>query len=420
MDSLIIKDNKYRIALVMWMGLLVYNTGMLFSLFDTDFSRSLLMALLGLGIVAVCGSFLFLFTFRFKDHDMYIRVMVLLTTLWSVLSLLHSGGSSSFSIGDLITPYTVLPYITVVMIFFPVKQLLRSFISLCYRINWLFLLLGIIPIVGNVNNTFVQMLLETFAVGGAFIFITNKFHSMKQIGLGALVVLVAGLAATFMARRNLMATFGLYFLIGAANYVINGKLKSAESKIMTVLFAFLMLLGAVAYYMAESYGTFSKITGRASDNTREEVFLAFALDMGNTQDIAVGRGFFGSYYCPGVDREDGSDDYNDYRKDIECGYLQFILKGGLPFLLLYLMILVPAARRGFKSKNQMAKACAWIVVVQLFDMIAFGLPTFNTKTFMIWMAIAVCYNKEICGMSDDDISNMLFEKKRKLLPWETK
>ena len=85
-----------------------------------------------------------------------------------------------------------------------------------------------------------------------------------------------------------------------------------------------------------------------------------------------------------------------------------------------MMLMIPAIVKGVKAPNQLSKACAVIVFVQLVDMLVFGVPTFNIKTFMIWMAVSVCYNKRIAGMTDDEVNEMLFVKKRKLMPWEKK
>ena len=389
---------------MLWIGLLVYNIGYMYSEL-VDFPSALIIRLffyagLLLFMYPVLISIVDIFT-TLNRAGRYLKIVMWLTIGWSFVSLLHVGGDGEFSVGKVVTPYLLLPYMAIVLVLMSSENLLRSFFSIGGKMGYLFFLISVIPLSSTVSFGFIQMLLENFAVFGAFIFLTNKYQSARNAAFAAVVVLGAILIAAILGRRNLMLTFGLYFMFGFIGSVVNGKFKTMESKIIIVLLCLLLGAGSLYYYKQESYGTFSTITSRAGD-------------------LLIGRGFYGTYYCPNVDKDSDTGESDDNREVIENGYLQIILKGGIIYLLLYMMLMIPAIVKGVKAPNQLSKACAVIVFVQLVDMLVFGVPTFNIKTFMIWMAVSVCYNKRISGMTDDEVNEMLFVKKRKLMPWEKK
>lgn len=423
MDGVIARGKDVRKMQMLWIGLLVYNIGYMYSEL-VDFPSALIIRLffyagLLLFMYPVLISIVDIFT-TLNRAGRYLKIVMWLTIGWSFVSLLHVGGDGEFSVGKVVTPYLLLPYMAIVLVLMSSENLLRSFFSIGGKMGYLFFLISVIPLSSTVSFGFIQMLLENFAVFGALIFLTNKYQSARNAAFAAVVVLGAVLIAAILGRRNLMLTFGLYFMFGFIGSVVNGKFKTMESKIIIVLLCLLLGAGSYYYYKQESYGTFSTITSRAGENTREDVMLDFLLDMGNPKDLLIGRGFYGTYYCPNVDKDSDTGESDDNREVIENGYLQIILKGGIIYLLLYMMLMIPAIVKGVKAPNQLSKACAVIVFVQLVDMLVFGVPTFNIKTFMIWMAVSVCYNKRIAGMTDDEVNEMLFVKKRKLMPWEKK
>lgn len=411
-------SGDYKVMLL-WLGLSLYNLGMLSEEFLDTYNSMVLKMFIMVGIIMVAFSLFSSLTFSFRNRNSVFKIIVALMFVWYLFMLANSDRSYIFTTQSYMQPYSMLSYSMFFILFFPTLSLIRSLFSFSYIANVIFIFLFLIPLFSYVNNTFVQLFLESVGVGAAFVFITNKYHSNKAIFISLIVLCLSFLVATFEARRNLMLTYGLYIMIGGLLSLVNGKLKSLEAKIITFVTGLLILVGAITLYLSESTGAFSAITGRASENTREEVFLAFAVDMANLHDLAVGRGFSGEYYCPGVDK-DAAEEYNDYRQVIECGYLQLILKGGMVYAVLYILLISLAIYRGFKSKNQLVKGCAFILVVQIIDMVPFGIHAFNMKSFIIWMAMAICYDVVVCNMSEDEVNESIFAKQRKILPWEKK
>jgi hypothetical protein len=165
-------------------------------------------------------------------------------------------------------------------------------------------------------------------------------------------------------------------------------------------------------YLSNQQGMFYKITKRATQDTREMVFLYFFLDA-SERELIIGKGINGTYFCPGVDKEwnNGEDlKYRDldYRVYIECGYLQLLLNGGVIYLAIYLLILIPAIIMGlFFSRNLFLKSCAILILMHLIDMAPFGLPTFSLRGLLIWLCVAVCYSKAMRLKNEEEMQSFL-------------
>lgn len=352
-------------------------------------------------------------SFDFSNRSRSVWSIYILLCIW--LAVMYLRSNMSFFISPRL--YDVMAYFGVVLLLVKPLPLVANMFDFGYKFNYIYLFIFFAPIALS-DNGITQMFLETFPVFAIYIFIANKYNSNKNIFLAFIVLMLALLVATFEARRNLMLTFGLYIMFGGIMFFMNGKAKSSEVKLLTALLALLMLIAGVGLYKIESSGMFSTISSRATENTRDGVFIAYAVDMMNAKDILIGRGMSGEYYNPGIDKDIESDEFKDYREHIECGYLEWILKGGIIYMLLYLILFIVAIWRGFKSKNALCKASALIVFVQLIDMVPFGLHAFNLKAFMIWLAVSVCLDDNIRRMSDEEITAELFTKKTKLLPWQ--
>lgn len=397
----------------LWWWVIIYNV---IAFIGEFFNNIMIFKLLSAIAIAIVMFVLIKFiSFNFSDR-WEIRIVYLPLLLWVIIMFCFSGVTNLTTPFNYLYTYGILPYSAMLLLLIPTKLLLQSFMPVIYKINAVYLLLFFIPLV-FFNNEYKQFFFETFAIGSGIIYITNKYHSPKTCLIALLSLILAFLVATLTARRNLMLTFGMYILMGSILLIVNGKIKSIEVKFISILCGFALLLGSIFFYLQESSGAFSQITGRATENTREEVFIAYAIDMANIKDLVLGRGVFGQYYCPGVEKDEFGIS-NDYRGNIECGYLQWILKGGVIYLVLYLSLFCIAIFRGLRSSNQLSKGCALTLLVQLIDMISFGLHAFNIKTFIIWMAVAICLDHNMNKMNDNEIMNIILKKKNKLLPWQ--
>jgi hypothetical protein len=149
---------------------------------------------------------------------------------------------------------------------------------------------------------------------------------------------------------------------------------------------------------------FNKMESRISEDTRSELFRMFFKDLND--HLAIGKGMNSTYYFPLWNEEIDGVVYGavQYRNLIENGYLQLLLTGGLVHIILFLLVLVPAAIKGiFMSSNQFVKACGILVLLRLIDMLFYGLPTLSLWYILVWISVGVCYKTSIRNMTNDEI-----------------
>ena len=150
----------------------------------------------------------------------------------------------------------------------------------------------------------------------------------------------------------------------------------------------------------------TKMAGRISEDTRSGVFEMFFYYL--KDDKIFGNGMNGTYYCPLWDAVVDGEFFAavKFRNIIENGYLQLYLTGGIVHIVLFVLVLLPAAMMGFfMSSNQFVKACAVLIFLRLLDMFFYGLPTLTLSYVLVWICAGVCYKKSIRIMTNDEIRN---------------
>jgi len=149
---------------------------------------------------------------------------------------------------------------------------------------------------------------------------------------------------------------------------------------------------------------------RGDDDTRTGIEWYFYNDM-QTKDWTVGKGILGDYYCPDISESQQT----NFRDDIETGYLQIILKGGIVSLLLFLLISIPAIIKGiFFSRNTLAKASGVWILLFISTLYPRDETKFTLNYILVWMSIGLCYNKNLRNLQEEEIIGFL-EKDNKNL-----
>ena len=205
------------------------------------------------------------------------------------------------------------------------------------------------------------------------------------------------LIQAYMGRRGGLATSILYLLLAWMMYMLNDK-KTSKVK---VLLLFVMVIG-VGYLLFNNLSDsfFSTLVARGIEDTRSGVEQGFYSDMSSASDWFLGRGWFGQYYEP---------IFGEKRSSIETGYLALILRGGLLYLIPYVMILVLSFFNGyFRSRNLFCKSFAFICLMQVVSLYPFGWPQFNFLHFVIWLGVWVCNSRYIRQLNDEQIKALCF------------
>lgn len=210
----------------------------------------------------------------------------------------------------------------------------------------------------------------------------------------------SALMTAYMARRGGLAMSALYLVLAWLVYALYDK---KSSKIKFLLISGIVIYLGYSFYSGSADTFFSTLSERGDEDTRSGVEIAFYLDMQDVNDWIFGRGWFGQYY-----------DYffRAKRFGVETGYLTIILKGGLLYLIPYLLLLGTSFYNGlFRSKNIFCKSFAIICLMKILSLYPFGWPAFDFLHLVVWLGVWVCNSKTIRNMNDDKIKQFFFESK---------
>jgi predicted membrane protein len=132
------------------------------------------------------------------------------------------------------------------------------------------------------------------------------------------------------------------------------------------------------------------------EESRSRVFTDFFEDFNSSSDWLFGRGLEGTVRRTIM--EEG------ISNTIENGFLFLILKGGLIYTALFVVILLRASYLGvFKSKNDIVKALASLIFIHVVMMLYFNLPDYSTRYVLIWIFASVCFTPEMRNLSNEEV-----------------
>lgn len=136
-------------------------------------------------------------------------------------------------------------------------------------------------------------------------------------------------------------------------------------------------------------------------------FTYFFSDFDTTSEWLFGRGLDGTVMRV-INNEEGATGV------IENGFLTLILKGGLLYLIPFLLILLRASYLGFyRSNNDLVKGLAALLLIHVLFMAYFNLPDYSTRYILVWIAVSVCFTPEMRMLNNRDIYLALNPKVRK-------
>jgi hypothetical protein len=362
-----------------------------------------------LSIFAFIFSFYSLLT-DFEFESKYFKTVIYFFLFYQLVTILRG---LSFSSNDLKTifrgPQIFWPFVIPLLVFFDKRFInIVSLIKTIYALGILFLILNVcFPSLLLVRLS-AQYIIPAFALGCGFLLMNATYLSNKKLNISFLVILLSALSYTYLARRS--AAFTVYgFLF--SSYLLNTLNKSGKQ-----IFKFFPLIIGIGIFLYFSPNKFSsalteKISERLYEDTRTAFFKIFVADMDNY--LTFGKGMNGTYYYPMEEKihDDGIISRAvDYRNTIEIGYLQLLLTGGIINIILFVLILLPAAMIGiFKSSNQFTRACGIMIFLWLLDMFLFGLPMMSLHYVIIWICVGICCKASLREKTDVEIRNE-FEK----------
>jgi hypothetical protein len=391
-----------------WTGLVIYILGASYPNL-THSSYYFTQSAQVLGMVIFVASAISLIKWKFDN--IYLVFIFYFYCFWSLVIISRGVQFNYNSIKQLLLDggTGIFLYMVPLIILFPRNISFMKKVFLVIVILSIFFLLYDILFIrkllwGTPGTTEATGLVETF-VGNlglpcGFILLTFMYHKNRRNIFSLSVLFLSFILASIRARRTLMF---MSFTTLFASYIVYVVFK--KSRILNIFLSFclivlLFIVGSQIYSKTRN-GMFALITERIDADTRTNVVQSFYRDM-NTTDWIIGRGIKGKYFCPGID-QDGTG-FTLYRSVIETGYLQIILKGGIISVLLFVLMLIPAAFKGFfYSNNLLTKAASiWILLYLMYSIPSF-VGDFSLKYILVWLSAAICYNPDIRSMTDDEI-----------------
>jgi hypothetical protein len=402
---------QLRLLNIFWMGFILYSLGYAISVTTIGISIPFCPIIQLVGLVLMLSIFGLV---EFKTDNYYLSTIFVLYCIW--VSAIILRGFSSFSDYTFIRGFFLDPRGGGILYFSPIILLFPRNLLFYKKLFQVIIILGLAYIIFNVlfikeilnsdyESATSQTIVEIFselAFASGFILLTFFIHSKKHQLTALLVITVAILIAMARARRGLLLMYSNMALVSYMIYILHSK-KRYFVLYITIFLVIVSALYINGVYRPHNNHLFGYLLERGDEDTRSAVEIYFYDDM-KTKDWIIGKGINGEYFAPDIEKEQ----LTNYRSNIETGYLQTILKGGLISLGLFILIAVPALLKGiFYSRNILSKAAGIWILMALINSYPSTVNTFTLRYLLVWISIGICYSKEIRQMENSYIKDII-------------
>ena len=217
-------------------------------------------------------------------------------------------------------------------------------------------------------------------------------------------------AASFYNGLFLLITFCMYYKYNISDVQVNNQIRRARLLFRRVFV--IVLAGGLVYYivqLAQTTTTFDFLSSRMFadnnsgqlSNTGREMLVADMVKDFNSHPLSwiFGRGVNGSY-------ETSILSIGGRRQAMEWGFLCLILKGGIPYLIMYVYLLLHAFVMGiYHSKNLPSKGLAFICLLCVILLVDVYTPSYGLYYFMAWFSFGLLENEKFRQLDDVTIKN---------------
>lgn len=310
----------------------------------------------------------YLTLFGSNKFGCFIYIFPLLTIL--------STGYSIFLIKKtlIIVGYIILGYTIYVVIFRPPTETLPSFYVICMTFAY------IIPFVPYLRRK-IWVVLPYFCLALLCLYFEER---------ASFVFLLMGLGAFFVVEYlKIIKLQNVYIYVGVL--------------VSVVVLVFSLSYGVSIFSILEELYGGDGVT----QDTRSFIFYELSEDLSDGSQWLFGKGVLGTCYSPYFDRS-VTDGDSAYRVGLEVGFLQYILKGGLFFLCIYMMLLISAAYYGInKSSNSFSKLIGLISINNFIVSCISQGPALIMPFLVLWILLGCSFSKSILNMTDIQIKKII-------------
>ena len=421
-ENLLTVSKKQETSLnIFWFGFFIYTLFYVLSMVESGFispANCQAFQILGfLGMIMGCMGLM-----KFKFDSNYLKQLFILNLIYSATIVLRGSQYDKEALKQMLlnVVFGILPYFASVVLLLPrnIAAYKKIFtVLLFFGASYLvcvFLFYNTLRDYDRLNlaaQGLVEDLTVMLALPVGYMLIcypyniANKkdmFGIGKKNGFMIFMFIVTLFFAIFRARRGLIFMCLTTFLCVGMIAILSTKKKM----LIIILTSLVILIASLFVFSMKDHHIFNFLIERGEEDTRTGVEVWMYADMSPT-DWVIGKGIKGQYYCPVVENVNDAEGAG-YRDNIETGYLQIILKGGIISLALLLLMFVPAVYKGlFKSKNVLSKAAALWIFLWIIYLYPSGGIVFTMNYVLVWIAVGICYSEKIRNLPDSTIKNYL-------------
>lgn len=330
---------------------------------------------------------------HFCSYEKILYVLLLFISIYIVIRGNWPDSPKDFALHILSTPQYALPFIIIPL---PNAKYFKDIITIFYKAS-----LCVIPIwIINVSDLVQVGTFRGEAIGAflpflsAFLLGLSYFFNKRQRKLNVIIWAVYFLLMMLNARRNVSFTLLLYAFIAYVFSIAANMKRNIVKSVLTILVSVLIGLFLLLEMDTLSSGLFKNMSNRISENSRSGVENLFFADFTNAPitDWIFGRGMDGGYYQIMIDEETG--EINDNRTIIETGYLNMMLKGGIVYDVIIILIMMLAVKRGYSKGNRIYSFLATILLTYFIDLYTTNpVCIFSVRSIVFWFCISVLSDK---------------------------
>lgn len=363
------------------------------------------------------------FSFSLLPKNKYLKLIFKLYFIWSIIVFLR-GIFDSEDIKDFMFYLIGNRFGLIPFVFIPLAIIYGTNIFFYKNIfKWIFvytiafILLTIVYLIPVLDSPkygeeyvkyvgWIEFLTKSLYLSCSLVLLTIPFQKIKIQISSLLAFCLALLISTIFARRNLIFSIGIAGIFTIIFYSFSRF--GTPKKLL--FFAIITVLMSTFYVYLSKNSTverFTFLTSRLEEGlneSRDDIEQKMFKDFSATPlDYIWGRGGNGSYTTSEFIEINGNQ-----RRSMETGYLAMILKGGVIYLFLHLLILIPAVYKGlFQSNNFLVKAGALLIIISILELYPAGFNGATLYNLIIWACVGMCYSLGMRRMDNKEILNII-------------
>lgn len=329
--------------------------------------------------------------FKYRGWPLILIILLAVCNLYIVVRGNYGGGLKNMVLNKTSVsgiPAYILPFI---ILFLPNKKYLSSILETLSWSVFLILPIWLLNLPYLVQDKYfgeaIGCYLPIYAILLLPFVFRNPFFEKKNLFI-ILIYLIYLFIMVLNARRNMVVSLTLFlfiaFIIGRFSFL------DIRKTILYLAGLVVSLALVLSTWGIMSTTIFDRLLYRGFEDSRSGVELLFLADLSSssTSDWVVGRGIDGTYAQ--VTQNDETLEVSSDRELIETGYLHMILKGGLIYVLLFVVFSVTAILKGFASNKRFIRGLSYFLLVYLLDMyMTNAVAYFSVKATVFWLIISI-------------------------------